>query len=183
MQDPSYPLSSVLFGGNCCYVNGGKVTSKGVDLELTGELLPDWMVMASYTLNLNENRTGGGALSTITPKHLGKLFTTYRLPGDWSKFKVGGGVDIQSATKVSGTSALIDGTGKVVKDDVPFSYEQSGYAVWNALVEYQVDEHWNVALNGNNLFDKKYYQTVGTSTYGNVYGDPRNFMITVRATY
>ncbi len=183
VQDPSYPLSSVLFGGNCCYVNGGKVTSKGVDLELTGELLPDWMVMASYTLNLNENRTGGGALSTITPKHLGKLFTTYRLPGDWSKFKVGGGVDIQSATKVSGTSALIDGTGKVVKDDVPFSYEQSGYAVWNALVEYQVDEHWNVALNGNNLFDKKYYQTVGTSTYGNVYGDPRNFMITVRATY
>jgi len=183
VQDPSYPLSSVLFGGNCCYLNGGKVTSKGVDLELSGEVLPDWMVMASYTLNINENRTGGGALSTITPKHMAKLFTTYRLPGDWSKFKVGGGVDLQSSTKVSGTSALIDGTGKVVRDDIPFSYEQGGYAVWNALVEYQVDEHWNVALNGNNLFDRKYYQTVGTSTYGNVYGDPRNFMLTVRATY
>ena len=184
VRNTAYPLSSVLFGGSCCYVNGGKVTSKGVDLELSGEVLPDWRVMASYTLNINENRTGGGALSTITPKHMAKLFSTYRLPGEWSKFKVGGGVDIQSATKVSGTSALIDPlTGTVLKDDVPFDYQQSGYAVWNALVDYQVDEHWNVALNGNNLFDKKYYQTVGTSTYGNVYGDPRNFMITVRATY
>jgi len=183
VENRAYPLNSVLFGGNCCYVNGGKVTSKGVDLEISGEVLPDWMLMASYTLNINENRTGGGALSTITPKHLAKLFTTYRLPGDWSKFKVGGGVDIQSATKVSGTSALIDGTGKVTNDEVPFDYKQGGYAVWNAMLDYQVDEHWNVALNGNNLFDRKYYQTVGTSTYGNSYGDPRNFMITVRATY
>jgi len=43
--------------------------------------------------------------------------------------------------------------------------------------------HWVVALNGNNLIDKKYYQAVGTSTYGNYLGDPRNFMLTVRATY
>ena len=43
--------------------------------------------------------------------------------------------------------------------------------------------HWVVALNANNLFDKKYYQTVGTSTYCNYYGDPRNFMLTVRTTY
>ncbi|WP_236170546.1 TonB-dependent siderophore receptor [Pseudomonas pseudonitroreducens] len=181
--DPQYEATSVLFGGNCCYVNGGEVTSKGIDMEISGELLPDWMVMASYTLNLNKNRTVGGELSTITPKHLAKLFTTYRLPGDWSKFRVGGGVDIQSATKVSGTASTYDSNGKVTQADVPFDYQQSGYAVWNALVDYQLDEHWNVALNGNNLFDKKYYQTVGTSTYGNVYGDPRNFMLTVRATY
>jgi outer membrane receptor for ferric coprogen and ferric-rhodotorulic acid len=114
---------------------------------------------------------------------MAKLFSTYRLPGDWSKFRVGGGVDIQSATKVSGTASYYDSNGNVTQADVPFDYQQSGYAVWNTLVDYQVDEHWNVALNGNNLFDKKYYQTVGTSTYGNVYGDPRNFMLTVRATY
>ncbi len=181
--DPQYEATSVLFGGNCCYVNGGEVTSKGIDMEISGELLPDWMVMASYTLNLNKNRTVGGELSTITPKHMAKLFSTYRLPGDWSKFRVGGGVDIQSATKVSGTASYYDSNGNVTDADVPFDYQQSGYAVWNALVDYQLDEHWNVALNGNNLFDKKYYQTVGTSTYGNVYGDPRNVMLTVRATY
>ena len=181
--DPTYDSTSILFGTNCCYINNGEVVSKGVDLELSGELLPDWMLMASYTLNLNKNRTSGGGLSTVTPKHMAKLFTTYRLPGDWSKFKVGGGVDIQSATYVSGTANTYDGNGNVITQNVPFDYQQSGYAVWNALLEYQVDEHWNVALNGNNLFDKHYYQTVGTSTYGNSYGDPRNFMVTVRATY
>ncbi|MNP61826.1 Fe(3+)-pyochelin receptor precursor [compost metagenome] len=114
---------------------------------------------------------------------MAKVFTTYRLPGVLNDFRVGGGVDIQSATKVSGTAATFDGQGNVVQANVPFEYEQSGYAIWNAMVDYRIDEHWNVALNGNNLFDKKYYQTVGTSTYGNYYGDPRNFMLTVRATY
>lgn len=181
--DPAYDSTSILFGTNCCYLNSGEVLSKGVDLELSGELLPDWMLMASYTLNINKNRTSGGALSTVTPKHMAKLFSTYRLPGDWSKFKVGGGVDIQSATRVSGTANTYDSNGNVLAQNVPFDYSQGGYAVWNALLEYQVDEHWNVALNGNNLFDRRYYQTVGTSTYGNSYGDPRNFMVTVRATY
>ncbi|WP_374980655.1 TonB-dependent siderophore receptor [Pseudomonas solani] len=183
VMDPNFGQTSVLFGGNCCYVNGGEVTSKGIDMEVSGELLPDWMLMASYTLNINENRTSGGALSTITPKHMVKLFSTYRLPGDWSKFRVGGGVDLQSATKVSGTASYYDSTGAVTQSDVPFDYQQSGYAVWNALVDYQVDEHWNIALNGNNLFDKHFYQTVGTSTYGNQYGEPRNFMVTLRGTF
>jgi outer membrane receptor for ferric coprogen and ferric-rhodotorulic acid len=66
---------------------------------------------------------------------------------------------------------------------VAFDYQQSGYAIWNALLDYRVDDHWNVTLNGNNLFDKKYYETVGTSTYGNYYGEPRNFMVTLRGTY
>ncbi|QXH46091.1 TonB-dependent receptor [Pseudomonas xanthosomatis] len=37
--------------------------------------------------------------------------------------------------------------------------------------------------NGYNLFDKKYDETVGTSTYGNYYGEPRNCMLTLRGTY
>lgn len=183
VQDPNYPLSQVAFGGNCCYVNGGETISKGIDMEISGEILPEWMMMASYTLNINKNRDTGSALSTVTPKHMAKLFTTYRLPGVLNDFRVGGGVDIQSATKVSGTAATYDSLGNVVQSDVPFEYQQSGYAIWNAMVDYRIDEHWNVTLNGNNLFDKKYYQTVGTSTYGNYYGDPRNFMLTVRATY
>lgn len=75
------------------------------------------------------------------------MFTTYRLPGALNDFRVGGGVDIQSATKVSGTAATLDGQGNVLQSSVPFEYEQSGYAIWNAMVDYRIDEHWNVALN------------------------------------
>lgn len=60
---------------------------------------------------------------------------------------------------------------------------QGGYAVWDAMVEYKVDENWTVALNGNNLFDRKYFETLKTSEYGNYYGEPRNYMLTVRGTF
>ncbi|USW94412.1 TonB-dependent receptor [Pseudomonas proteolytica] len=51
------------------------------------------------------------------------------------------------------------------------------------MVEYKVDENWTVALNGNNLFDRKYFETLKTSEYGNYYGEPRNYMLTVRGTF
>ncbi|NIF28683.1 TonB-dependent siderophore receptor [Pantoea sp. Tr-811] len=176
VQDPAYAFTSAGFSGSCCYVSTGKVVSKGVDVEMSGELLPDWMLVGGYTFNLNRNRTADSPLSTVTPKHLFKLYTTYRLPGVLSDFKVGGGVQVQSATYTSGTAVTGGQT-------VAFDYQQSGYAIWNALLDYRVDDHWNVTLNGNNLFDKKYYETVGTSTYGNYYGEPRNFMVTLRGTY
>ncbi|MGX9080179.1 TonB-dependent receptor domain-containing protein, partial [Klebsiella pneumoniae] len=43
--DPRYEQMSVLHGGSCCYLPQGEVTSKGVDMEFTGEVLPDWNVL------------------------------------------------------------------------------------------------------------------------------------------
>ena len=61
--------------------------------------------------------------------------------------------------------------------------EQAGYAVWNARLAYRVDDTWTVALNGNNLFDKNYYQTVGTADWGNFYGEPRNFTVSLKGNF
>jgi len=65
----------------------------------------------------------------------------------------------------------------------PFDYSQSGYAVWNAMAEYRLDEHWTLTYNLNNLFDKVYYSTVGPSNRQNWYGEPRNQMLTLRGTF
>jgi len=182
-RDPAFPQQNNLFAGSCCWLPNGKVMSKGIDVEVSGELLPDWMLTGGYTFNLNRNRATSTALSTVMPKHLFKLYTTYRLPGVLHDFKVGGGVQVQSATYVTGEAASTDVNGNVTSNLMPFDYKQAGYATWSGLVEYRVDEHWDLTLNGNNLFDKKYYETVGTSTYGNYYGEPRNFMLTLRGTY
>ncbi|WP_219735897.1 MULTISPECIES: TonB-dependent receptor [unclassified Pseudomonas] len=183
VQDTNFPAASVLYGGSCCYVNQGEVVSKGIELEATGEIRKDWNLMASYVYNYNKNETDSTALSTITPKHQFKVWTTYQLPAELSDWTVGGGVDLQSATYVSGTTVRVDGNGNVVESNIPFDYKQSGYAVWNALLRYRVDDHWTVSLNANNLFDKTYYQTVSSAANGNFYGDPRNYMLTLRGTF
>ncbi|MDH0647831.1 TonB-dependent receptor [Pseudomonas sp. GD03867] len=167
---------------SCCYVNGGEIVSRGWDTEISGELLPGWEMSAGYTFNMNEYRKSGTAdnvgkpLSSQTPKHLFKFFTTYQLPGELERWKVGVGANIQSRNYIQG---------EVVRDSVstPFAYEQAGYAVWNSLLEYRIDQHWTAAVNANNLFDKRYYQTVGTSERGNWYGEPRNYMLTLRGTF
>lgn len=50
------------------------------------------------------------------------------------------------------------------------------------MTSYKATENIDIRLNLNNVFDKKYYQSIGTNTvYGSSqYGDPRNAMVTVR---
>ncbi|MGC4011289.1 MAG: TonB-dependent siderophore receptor [Pseudomonas sp.] len=173
----------------CCYVAGGKMISKGFDTEISGELAPGWQLTAGYTFNINEQRkTGddtavGKPISTQTPKHLFKFFTTYQLPGELDRWKLGTGATIQSSNYVSGEVQRRLEDGSLSPSTNSFEYTQAGYALWSALAEYRIDEHWTAALNGNNLFDKKYYQTVASSDEGNWYGAPRNFMVTLRGKF
>ncbi|EAA3799472.1 TonB-dependent siderophore receptor, partial [Salmonella enterica subsp. enterica] len=93
---------------NCCYVAGGEIVSKGLDTEISGELAPGWQLTAGYTFNINEQRKVGDdtavgkPISTQTPKHLFKFFTTYQLPGGLDDWKLGLGATIQSRNYVSG---------------------------------------------------------------------------------
>ncbi|MDD0977470.1 TonB-dependent siderophore receptor [Pseudomonas fontis] len=174
---------------NCCYTAGGEIVSRGWDTEISGELTPGWQMSAGYTYNINEQRKAGDPtkdglpLSSQTPKHLFKFFTTYQLQGDLDRWKVGVGANIQSRNSVTGNVQTRLGDGSLSPANSPYTYIQAGYAVWNGLVEYKIDDHWTAALNANNLFDKNYYQTIGSSVRGNWYGEPRNYMVTLRGTF
>ncbi|MGE7993562.1 TonB-dependent siderophore receptor [Pseudomonas sp. NPDC089554] len=183
VTDPRYPSPPFSYSGSCCFLAQDKVTSKGIDLEATGEIMPGWEVMAGYTFNLVDNSTQETIYSSITPKHLFKLWTMYTLPGSFSDFRVGGGVTAQSAAYVDGLAYRTDPTTGAVLSESNFKFSQGGYAVYDAMVEYKVDDHWTVAVNGNNLFDRRYYSTVNNTEYGNYYGEPRNFMLTLRGTF
>jgi outer membrane receptor protein involved in Fe transport len=41
----------------------------------------------------------------------------------------------------------------------------------------------NLAVNLNNVFDKKYCYSLFNSTFGNVYGEPRSVFVSLRARY
>lgn len=180
--DPAYPDPVFSYSGACCYKAQDKITSKGIDLEASGEIAPGWEILAGYTWNQVQNDTAETLYSTITPKHLFKLWNTYTLPGAFSDLRVGAGVTVQSPTYVSGQAYRFDSVGNVI-DSRDYDFSQAGYAVYDALVEYKVDTNWTVALKGNNLFDRRYYESVGTSEYGNYYGEPRNFVLTLRGVF
>lgn len=184
IRDTRYPASETLFAGACCYINAGKVVSQGLDMEVNGEVARGVNLYAGYTFNSNRNRTENAVFSSITPKHSLKFFGTWQLPAEASAWKLGGGATINSKQYVKGTAATWNQTAQNWSGAAaPFAYTQSGYAVWNAMVEYRIDPQWQLTLNVNNLFDKWYYRTVGSSALGNFYGEPRSWQLTLRGRF
>ncbi|MDU9394761.1 TonB-dependent siderophore receptor [Pseudomonas sp. zfem002] len=175
------------FGGDCCYRNQGLVVSQGFDAEISGEVAPGLQLIAGYTYAHVVDKEGDEARDSfagVTPKHLFKLWGTYQLPGQWQDWKVGLGATTQSRTSKNGyVTTFNPDSGKFDGEDVTYKFMQAGYTVWSGSIDYRIDEHWSATLNANNLADKRYYATVGTSAYNNFYGDPRNFMLTLRAKF
>ncbi|WP_158080921.1 TonB-dependent siderophore receptor [Pelomonas sp. KK5] len=177
--DPNAPSSI----DHCCYYPATE-RSKGFELELAGRVATGWDLIAGYTFNIN--RLGEGtALSTVTPKHLLKLWTNYRLPGAGQRWDFGGGVTAQSLNFSEGTAcpAFDPASGACTADPVAFRAAQGFYAVATLRAGYRVNDDWALALNLNNLFDRRYYQTVASTVGGNFYGAPRNLTLTLRGSY
>nr|WP_231866664.1 TonB-dependent siderophore receptor [Pseudomonas resinovorans] len=150
------------------------VTTKGLELELAGQLMEGWNLTGGYTYartrDKDDQLVKGFPLMTTKPEHLFKLFTTYRLPGDLNKITVGGGVDWQS--KFYGNTYL-------PSTFADYELKQGSYALVNLMTRYQHDEHLSVSLNANNVTDKKYYSGLG-NFWTTFYGEPRNLMLTTK---
>ncbi|MGC3987620.1 MAG: TonB-dependent siderophore receptor [Pseudorhodoferax sp.] len=180
-EDLSYPYTPGDLGSACCYVAQGKIVSQGLDAEVSGQAARGWQVFAGYTYNQNRNKVTNEVFHAITPRHMVKLWTTYELPGELSAWKLGGGVNFQSRQANQGMDWVYDAaTGW---DQAAFAIRQGGYAVFNASVQYRIARDWTLALNARNLFDKHYYQTLGTPRGGNWYGEPRSVALTLRGSF
>jgi outer membrane receptor for ferric coprogen and ferric-rhodotorulic acid len=155
-----------------CYVAQGEVRSEGVEAEISGSLLPQWQVFAGYTFNttkyVRDQINQGKSFMTQTPRHILRVWTNYQLSGDWSDFSIGAGINAQSS---------------YYSESGDVRAEQSAYAILNARLAYRVNDRFSAALNVNNLLDKTYFAAINGIGYGSVYGDPRNVMLTLRATY
>jgi outer membrane receptor for ferric coprogen and ferric-rhodotorulic acid len=173
VSDPSYTGSFNAWGGSCCYLPQGKVTSQGLDTEIGGEVLPGLQVAAGYTYNNTRDESKNTVFSTITPKHILKLSGAWNLPGQWNKWKVGGSARVQS--KAAASNSVWNGTSTTV-----YPFEQGGYAVFNAMVQYRFDPTWTVSLSVNNLFDKWYYDSLGSNSW---YGAPRHATLALRGAF
>ncbi|NWA03090.1 TonB-dependent siderophore receptor [Pseudomonas gingeri] len=150
-----------------CYKNGPPSVSKGVELEASGEVATGWQMSAGYTYNITRNEDGS-SIDSETPKHMLRVSTMYNLQGDLNRLSVGGGVSTQSGY----VSHFND-------QDIP----NPGRAIWDARTAYKLDDHWKLSFDLKNVFDKKYYEATGELRRGSYYGEPRNFMVTLRGDF
>ncbi|GLU27992.1 TonB-dependent receptor [Brucella sp. NBRC 12950] len=168
-DDNNYPCGTSPDGE--CYIAGGKVLSEGIEIEASGEVLPNFQLAASYTYThkkLLEGSEDNMFRPTYSPDHLVKVWGDYSFTDQLEGLSLGGGVRFQSQT------SRTVGTVEVVQDP---------YAIFSARIGYQFNEHLQAALTVDNLFDKKYYQTIGAPAWGSVYGDPRTFTLSLKSKF
>jgi outer membrane receptor for ferric coprogen and ferric-rhodotorulic acid len=176
----------------CCYIVAGPGRSAGIDLEVSGELLPGWQVQGGYTYNTNgypdfvRKRlvdAGGtdAGLQSLQPKNQIKLWTSYDVDADWT---VGGGLRFESKRFVESQICNIpDDPFCRTGDFVDFEIAQAAYAVMDLRAAYRVTENWEAALNVTNVTDTRYFATSAVVASQNFYGEPRAFLVSVRGSY
>jgi outer membrane receptor for ferric coprogen and ferric-rhodotorulic acid len=163
-------VSGMVCDGWYCSQASGKVRSQGIETEVTGQVSRGLQLIAGYTFNttkfLEDNDDKGKTYSQWTPKHMARFWANYQFANALDKLTIGGGVNMQSTTLGFDRSFTVPGS-----------------AIANARVAYQLSPEVALSLNINNLFDKSYYipgfNMAGTN---NNYGNPRNFMLTVKYT-
>ncbi len=160
-------------GAISCSRAAGEVQSEGVELTVSGAVTPAWQVSAGYAyvraryIRDQIAANIGQPVTTDEPHHLFKFFSSYRLPGDWQRWRLQGSVLAQS---------------RVYRAEPGFRTEQGPVVLVGLGSSYRIDRHWNVQFNIDNLFDRRWYQEMGNSWagYGVRYGAPRSAMLSLR---
>ncbi|MDO8040959.1 TonB-dependent receptor [Janthinobacterium sp. SUN137] len=166
-SDPGYYVPGTKISANRA-IKGAR--TQGVDLEATGALTPDWNISASWSYSQTEDNTGKTILTTF-PRHLVKLWTTYRLPGEFKRLTVGGGVNWQSRVYSDIDAWQVERT---------LHWEQKAYSVASLMARYDVSNKLSATVNVANLFDKQYTASVSDWWLSGMHGPARKVALTVR---
>ncbi|MBZ7924146.1 TonB-dependent siderophore receptor [Ensifer adhaerens] len=157
-------------GGLDCYTAAGEVRSRGLEVEVSGEITDGWNVFAGYTYvdsRYVEGSSSGAAGSRYgrdLPQNTLTLSTIYTLSGEWENWRIGASARAQS--KIEGDVAGVTTT------------KQGGFGTVDLMAAYNPNEKTEFRLNVYNVFDKYYYKSVGYTDNANILGAPRSFMLT-----
>ncbi|MEM9818137.1 MAG: TonB-dependent receptor, partial [Cyanobacteria bacterium P01_D01_bin.6] len=143
------------------FVATGEQRSRGIELDVAGEILPGWNIIANYAYTdatiTSDNRGNQGNRLRSVPEHNFNLWTAYDIQ-DGPLEGLGFGLGFNYVTERFGDDAN--------------TFTADGYFVTNAAVSYQRD-NWRAALNIRNLFDIDYIESTGLSrTFGISPGEP-----------
>ncbi|MEG4344219.1 TonB-dependent siderophore receptor [Microcoleus sp. A003_D6] len=124
----------------------GEQRSRGVELDLSGEILPGWNIIGAYAYTDAEVTKDnaievGNGLSNV-PEHSGSLWTTYTIQsGDLQGLGIGVGFNYVGERQ----------------GDLENTFQLDSYFLTNAAIFYRRD-NWRFAINVKNLFNVDYSQ-------------------------
>ncbi len=136
-------------------INGGNTESKGIDVQLTGNITDELRIVAGYAYIDNElvevtstlSEQKGNRLAGI-PEHSANVWAVYEFQGgSYDGLGIGAGVFYQDEVFASSANSLT-------------------YDAWTQydLLAYYKTGQWKFQLNVNNVTDEDYLLTQGTST-------------------
>lgn len=149
-------------------IAAGEVRSRGIDLQLTGQLTDEVRVIGAYAYVdadvTKDNTLASGSRLLNVPEHSGSLLGVYEfLDGGLKGLELGGGVNYVG-----------DRSGNVTDS----GFELPGYTTVDLLARYKATQDLTLGVNLNNAFDRTYYER----SYSNVWvmpGEPRNLSLSL----
>lgn len=150
------------------------VTSKGFEVELSGEIAPGLQgSIAASSFELD----GDATVEAYTPENLFRAALTYR-PTFAEQIKLGASFQWQDTiSRIQGTvGESYSNAGETIVTT------QGAYGRLNLMAAYQITNAVSVTLNANNVTDKKYINSLLWPTQG-YYGAPANYSATLNWTF
>lgn len=129
----------------------GEQRSRGIELDILGEILPGWNIITSFGyIDAEVTEDGGSELEgnrlRNVPDYTASLWTSYEIQsGDLAGLGFGAGVFYVG----------------IRAGDAQNTFELPSYLRTDAALYYRRD-NWQVALNVKNLFDVEYFESVNS---------------------
>lgn len=162
VSNPDYTIDSNL----PAQLQIGEVTSKGIEIDIVGDITDNWTGTLNYAYN-DATITGGnpddirnsiGDEFANAPDHTLGMWTRYQLPSLNSAVAVG----------FDFVDDRISLDGQKVKS----------YTTWDASWQTEID-NFQIQLNLKNIFDKKYAVSGFNKRNGHFPGEPRSILLQV----
>ncbi|CAN2535587.1 Metal-pseudopaline+receptor+CntO [Methylocapsa aurea] len=165
----------------------GEVRSKGVEVDIQGEILPGWSMIATYTnqevrTTKSENPAEIGQRFGRDPRNMASLWSTYEFQTDMLKgLKIGGGAIYRDRQPIYDLSGL------------GLQMSNPSYATINLMAAYSFTLSGlklTAQVNVSNLLDTTYYAETALDATASgmglgyrLYGAPRTILGSLRAEF
>ncbi|MDR3040966.1 MAG: TonB-dependent receptor, partial [Acinetobacter pittii] len=156
--------------------NAGESKVDGFELGLTGHITDKWEMAVGYSyLDSEVEKAAYNAVAQegkplpFVAKNSASLWTTYKvLP----KLTVGAGAQYRDQVYANTNPNTALTSTKILP----------AFTIYNAMVQYKVDENVDLQLNVNNISDKRYFTSAHAAHYANE-GEGRNAVLAINFKY